>query len=282
MKIKRVTLKKPTLNAYFNLIETITEGKTHFFRGQSSAKWSLTPKLYRNPPFIKKEPEEDNDSRYTRCEEEMVERFFAEGMPYLQNAKRGFIADRIIAQHYGVPTRLLDWSRDPLVALFFAVQNAWVEDRKNRKGSTKTDKQTATDAAVFCINQMRTLRSKLYFDINDTKRNQIFKDLDSVKIGGILPPIVDQRIFMQKSVFTLQKWEATEEGKYKSIDQRGDITSTLNRDLTLKKIIIPAKIKTEILRKLFNYGVNRQFLFPGLQSVGENIACWAEVKAICK
>lgn len=199
-------------------------------------------------------------------------------MLYLKNARRGFIADRIIAQHYGVPTRLLDWSNDPLVALFFAVQNTWAEDHQNREDSTKT----ATDAAVFCINRMRTLWSEYCYDIDDAQRNKILKIVNRDKISGILPPIADQRIFVQKSVFTLQKWEATEDGKFQPIDQRDNLTSTLNPNLMLKKIIIPAEMKLMLLRKLFNYGVNKQFLFPGLQSVGENIAFWAEVKAICK
>lgn len=279
MRIKRVTLKKPTLSAYFKLIETITEGKAHFFRGQSNAKWSLTPKLYRNPPFIKKKSKGDDDSRYTRCEEGMVERFFAQGMPYLKNAKRGFLADRIIAQHYGVPTRLLDWSLDPLVALFFAVQNAWAEDQQIRDGSNKT----RTDAAIFCINQPKYLWSKHYYDVDDDDaKNKFLKDLDNVKIWGILPPIADQRIFVQKSVFTLQKWEANKEGKYIPIDQRDDITSTFNLDLTLKKIIIPTGMKLALFEQLFNFGVNKPFLFPELEAIGEMIALRPEKKAKSK
>lgn len=282
MKIKKVTLKKPTLSAYFKLIETLTENKKHFFRGQSNAEWSLTPKLYRNPPFIKKTSKDDDDSRYTRCEEELVEKFFAQGMPYLQNAKRGFIADRILAQHYGVPTRLLDWSLDPLVALFFAVQNAWVEDQQNRKDSTKADQQTATDAAVFCINRMRTLWSKHYYDIDDDTRSKILEIVDRDKISGILPPIADQRIFVQKSVFTLQKWQATKAGKFQPIDKRDNLTSTLNPDLTLKKIIIPAEMQSMLCWQLFDFGVNKQFLFPGLEAIGEMIALRPERKAKSK
>lgn len=275
MQITEVTLEEQTLSAYFKLIENITKNKEHFFRGQSNAKWSLTPKLYRNPPSIKKKSKGDDDSRYTRCEDGMLESFFSRGMPYLENAKRGFIADRILAQHYGVPTRLLDWSFDPLVALYFAVQNTWAEDQQIRKNNS----QIKTDAAVFCINQMQPLSSEYYYDIDDAKKIEILEILNTDKIKAIFPPTADQRISVQKSIFTLQKWEAKEEGKYIPIDQRDNLTSETHREIKLKKIIIPAGMKIELLRKLFNYGVNKPFLFPGLESIGENLTFLAEITA---
>ena len=95
--MKEYILEEPTLSAYFKLIETLTENRLHYFRGQSNADWSLTPILYRNPLFVKKISKGDDDSRYALCEDKMVEDFFAQGMPYLKNVKRGFVADRILA-----------------------------------------------------------------------------------------------------------------------------------------------------------------------------------------
>lgn len=84
MKIKEVTLEKPTSSADFKHIKTLTKDRAHFFSRQSNVKWSHTLKLYRNPSFIKIKSNDDEDSRYTRCEDEIVEDFFAEGLPYRQ------------------------------------------------------------------------------------------------------------------------------------------------------------------------------------------------------
>lgn len=77
------------------------------FRGQADAAWPLIPKAGR-PPYS-----ERNDLDYL----EAWKRRAAEFLPRLPSNAWEWMA---VAQHHGLPTRLLDWSYNPLVAAFFA------------------------------------------------------------------------------------------------------------------------------------------------------------------
>jgi len=102
-----------------------------WFRGHGDADWKLTPKLYLGAD-----------------EEEIRHEFQSRALQLIQNR---FPADRwewyFLMQHYGAPTRLLDWTENVLVALYFAVEDhpgthdaaVWILDpdwlnRKLRRG----------------------------------------------------------------------------------------------------------------------------------------------------
>ena len=87
----------------------------YWFRGQAKEEWPLIPKLFRI--FNKSDQETILDA-----EKQMVRDFRL--MSYSIRDGRETPEDLyFLQQHYGMPTRILDWTTNPLVALFFACQS---------------------------------------------------------------------------------------------------------------------------------------------------------------
>src|SRR5574341_392070 len=98
-----------------NLEETASDA-FRLFRGQNTDE-CLLPRVMR----LAKE-NHISPSRIDNVEQKMLERFRKESVPMLAVTKQLAIWELMsIAQHNGMPTRLLDWTANPLAGLWFAV-----------------------------------------------------------------------------------------------------------------------------------------------------------------
>jgi hypothetical protein len=88
--------------------ETYLDQSDVLFRGQS-ADWPLLPSIARerltDDPLV--------------AERSMLEEFQRHSLPYLRSAPETVWDWMALAQHHGLPTRLIDWSLNPFASLWF-------------------------------------------------------------------------------------------------------------------------------------------------------------------
>jgi hypothetical protein len=168
-----------------------------------------------------------------------------------------------LAQHHGLPTRLLDWTYSPLVALHFATEHprhfhidgvVWCVNfveanmRLPKRLRTILDDEHSNTFTVEMLSEFRTLRE---FDALGRDPFLIFLE----------PPSLDTRILNQFALFSLMR------GALSAMDEWVRTHHRLCR-----KVIVPAELKWEIRDKLDQANVNERTLFPGL----DGLSRWLE------
>jgi hypothetical protein len=232
------------------LIDNQPGGIRHLFRGQSDSRWGLVPGIYRiDTPNVFADSLEESYSLY---EAQLIDVFFREGLPYLPKITRGYSNDRVLAQHFGVPTRLLDWSQDPLVALFFTVED-WERD---------------SDASLYLL-----LPEAWYLP-------EEVHGLGPHQSVALTPPAIDRRIPAQKSAFTFHPY-GNKDLSFTPLDTRenfGNQITTVGTTVVraFVKIVIAQHVKRTLFQVLLGMGVDRRNLFPGLDGVGSDLAARAK------
>ena len=223
------------------LKSTFGPSETIWYRGHADKAWELIPSLARQ-------------ERGLQAEQTLIKRF--------KQSAASFTVDRpetewdwlFLMQHYGAPTRLLDWSESPLVGLYFAVA---------------AEEHSEADACLWCLEPIKlnelanispTYESDIpCFDIDDVLElylpDAVIREQTSrLKPAAGIALRRFARLTAQLGVFTITHR-----------DQHA--IESVGSGEHIHKLVIPKERKASILAELEHLRVSKLTLFPELESV---------------
>jgi hypothetical protein len=165
-------MKEREITSFQKFHEAVEEGvdKVMIYRGVKDVSYSLVPKVGRYAKFQHLPPEEMEKEERT-----MLRIFRERAWATLPSSSCTDWEILALAQHHGLPTRLLDWSRNPLVAAYFAVEQ-----------------EHNADSAIYAYNKRTYLSMEKHP-----------KPFECEKIGKFIPNHITPRITAQAGVFTI-------------------------------------------------------------------------------
>jgi len=239
------------------VVEVATTLSGSWFRGHARVYGELTPKIFRK---------QYEDVRKWRpdIEHSLIEAF-KRGAPALQQNipnQEDHLAWLFIMQHHGAPTRLLDWTKSALIALFFVVSKhasdegeLWamypinLNDRSGFHGVPLPNHPILTYFTLEPRYDPPKLIGKL--GLSQIPTNPL----------AVEPPMNFPRMVTQLSRFTIHPMPM----------QGNSIAELLPDEKHLVRYIIPANSKEKLQRNLAALGITHGTLFPDLDSLAKDI-----------
>ncbi len=218
------------------------------FRGVSSTGYSLTTSLVRL------------GGSYVEMEQHLLRNFrkYARLTDVPQDSVWNWLA---LAQHHGLPTRLLDWTYSPFIAMHFVTETMNCYGRDGAIWCIHHG--TANQHLPDCLRQITECEGSAAFSVDMLE--QVADSLSALEklardpfVLFLEPPSLDTRITNQYALFSLMS----------------SPTALLHEWLAdhpdlFRRIIVPAELKWEVRDKLDQANMNERMLYPGLDGLAK-------------
>lgn len=233
------------------------------FRGQSDKDWPLRPTIARRFSA--------NRTRDLQLCHELEQHLIGEFIQRYPSLDIGNHFDYkrfntlrwlTMMQHYGVPTRLLDWSNSPFVAAFFACE-------------TNHDK----DGAIWMFSStsyLIELARRFSAILQDTDESKYLWESPNPLVHHLTTRFKSSRCLSQQGEFTISSVIFGNHEHF--IHEVLDGVASDGKQL-ICKLIIPAQLKIDFLARLISMGVSADTLFPGGDGFGRFLGTVLDVRS---
>ncbi len=219
---------------YINVISEINFSSIVLFRGIND-DYKLLPRIDR-----------DEFTHFDGMK--IFESFKTKSIQFLKSIPQSELDWLVLAQHYGLPTCLLDWTDSALVALWFAVK----KDASIRRENS----QPIVWVLMLEKNELKSIvEIRKDYNLSKNKRTEFFQ-----------PAHISNRIINQGAWLSLHPI---------NIPKKGKTFMPLEENNSYNEKLIKLKIKFDIcdeIETLLNiFGINILTIFPGLDSLSKHI-----------
>jgi hypothetical protein len=239
-----------TINSVGEMIDHLVKchdtakGHILWYRGHKSASWDVLPTIWRG---------------YTAEDERnLTHRFRSRAAIRIAAAPRyGDFAHWLsLMRHYGLPTRLMDWSRSPLVALYFALSYLFERDAGDPEDAVLWVLDPHRLNQIEDFNKVGGLTPSINSEMCDPMVLPAFRAdvVEPDKVLAVMAHDVDMRIFVQQGCFTVHS-------------SRVPLNLRPDHAQFLFPLVVPAKRVRDVASEIFTAGLRRGDIFPDLSNL---------------
>lgn len=225
-----------------------------FFRGHPDISYKWEPSVFRDNCLA------SEDAIFSQCTLQFSGEFYGLESDFDRLAK---------IQHYGGKTRLLDFTIDPLIALWFAC-GVNEEETDGEVAIYWTTHSNANELGVRCLSFLATYPSKIDTTFFDKLRNNLGKNYSDDELRDamkrhyfVIPEETNERVRRQESVFLIFGQKHETEKSTSCLDE--DFGRGEDYPGYIGYIKIPANAKKGILKELKKHKKTKEELMPNIE-----------------